>query len=190
MGKRNQKHERSPRDLYRTIDPNAINPLMHYLPPSVRFAEPCAADGILAHQLEKFGHRCTFLSDIEPLNSPFGYDIKKADALSLSHEFDDCDYIITNPPWSRDLLHPMIMNFIKFKPTWLLFDSDWRHTSQADAYLPFCHAEVSVGRLRWIEGSKSVGMDNSSWFLFKKEITLFTKCYPKQQTLFLNTLGE
>ena len=37
------------------------------------------------------------------------------------HEFLEADYIITNPPWDRKLLHPMIEYFTAFRPTWLLF---------------------------------------------------------------------
>ena len=33
-------------------------------------------------------------------------------------------------------------------------------------YMPYCKKVVSIGRVKWIEGSKSTGMDNSCWYLF------------------------
>ena len=76
------------------------------------------------------------------------------------------DYIITNPPWDRKLLHPLIERFAMIKPTWLLFDADWMHTMQSIPYMPWCEKIVSVGRVKWIEGSTSVGKDNAAWYLF------------------------
>ncbi len=51
-------------------------------------------------------------------------------------------------------------------PTWLLFDADWMHTKQSAPYMIYCKKVVSVGRVKWIEGSKSVGKDNCCWYLF------------------------
>ena len=51
-------------------------------------------------------------------------------------------------------------------PTWLLFDADWMHTKQSAIYISYCVKVVSVGRVKWIEGSKSVGKDNCAWYLF------------------------
>ena len=91
--------------------------------------------------------------------------IKKVDALS--HGYTQCDYIITNPPWNRKILHPMIEHFVDFKPTWLLFDADWMHTKQSISYLKHLSKVVSIGRVKWIEGSSSVGKDNCCWYLFE-----------------------
>jgi hypothetical protein len=33
-------------------------------------------------------------------------------------------------------------------------------------YMTYCTKVVSVGRVKWIEGSKSVGKDNCAWHLF------------------------
>jgi hypothetical protein len=40
---------------------------------------------------------------------------------------------ITNPPWDRKVLHPLIEHLSSIAPTWLLFDADWMHTKQSSA---------------------------------------------------------
>ena len=40
------------------------------------------------------------------------------------------------------------------------------HTKQSAMYMTYCTKVVSVGRVKWIEGSKSVGKDNCAWYLF------------------------
>ncbi len=76
------------------------------------------------------------------------------------------DVIITNPPWTRSILHPMIEHFSAMRPTWLLFDADWVHTKQAAPYLPYLRKIVSVGRVKWIPDSPHTGKDNCAWHLF------------------------
>ena len=74
--------------------------------------------------------------------------------------------IVTNPPWRRDVLHPIIVNLSDQAPTWLLIDSDWPHTRQSTPFLPRLQAIVSVGRVRWIPDSPYDGKDNAAWMLF------------------------
>ncbi|MEO0829804.1 MAG: hypothetical protein AAFY03_05025, partial [Pseudomonadota bacterium] len=84
----------------------------------------------------------------------------------------DVDLIITNPPWDRDLLHPMIHQFRQLRPTWLLFDADWAFTEQAtfaELFLQYCAKIVVVGRVKWIEGSEGKGKENCAWYLFTSE---------------------
>jgi hypothetical protein len=73
---------------------------------------------------------------------------------------------ITNPPWSRDVLHALITNLAKQAPTWLVIDADWAHTLQAAPFQPFLRHVVSVGRVRWVPGSRLTGKDNYAWYLF------------------------
>ena len=87
-----------------------------------------------------------------------------ADALRLGAI--KADLIITNPPWDRRLLHPMIERFSEIRPTWLLFDADWAHTLQARPFLPLCCKIVSVGRVKWLEGTQHTSKDNCAWYLF------------------------
>jgi hypothetical protein len=146
MGKRSD-FERKPRDYY--ITPiEAVEPLVEHLPKIFDFAEPCAGDG-------------TWASDIEPQNKR----VLKNDYSQLtSCELEESEYIITNPPWDRKMLHPMIEHFAKQKPTWLLFDADWMHTKQSVDYVQYLHKIVSVGRIKWF--GNMTGKDNCAWYLF------------------------
>ena len=153
MGKRSE-FKRRPMDAYQTIDPRAVGKLLPHLAGVRTFVEPCAGEGLLVSQLEGVGLRCSHKSDIDT----------GTDALSL--EFPRADAIITNPPWTRDILHQMIVHFQRQAPTWLLFDADWAHTKQAAPYLPSCSHIVAVGRLKWIEDSPSCGKDNAAWYRF------------------------
>jgi hypothetical protein len=43
------------------------------------------------------------------------------------------------------------------------------HTLQSERFMLYCSRIVSVGRVKWIEDSKSVGKDNCAWYLFDVE---------------------
>lgn len=163
MGKRSSgTFKRRAQDAYDT-PVEAVIPLLPWLPDKeTGFWEPCAGKGDLVHGIMSNAPQmnCVAKSDIEP-RSPH---IKKQDAL---HAVANCDMIITNPPWTRKLLHPMIDHFARLAPTWLLFDADWMHTVQAEPYLPFCRRIVSVGRVSWMENGIS-GKDNCAWYLFDR----------------------
>lgn len=167
MGKRSE-FERVDKDYYRTTDPRAVKTLLPHLKSHTIFCEPCAGDGVLVSQLEAAYHWCFDAFDIEPKQAW----IEKADATQYKivavHKNYDFECFITNPPWSRKILHEIIVNLSDQRPTWLLFDSDWMHTKQAISYLPRLRKIVSVGRLRWIEGTKMDGKDNCCWYLFDK----------------------
>jgi hypothetical protein len=90
---------------------------------------------------------CVRASDIEPQ----GPGIERRDALASPLPMGASPVcFITNPPWRRDVLHPLIAKLVMFAPTWLLFDADF----------------VSVGRVKWISESKMTGKDNCCWYLF------------------------
>ncbi len=171
MGKRSD-FKRVERDFYPTPY-EAVVPLLPHLPQVFTFAEPCVGDGDLTFHLTKNGGGwCGWASDIESEISDY-IDIK--DALELSEDdlnkYCGCKYIITNPPWDRKILHPMIHHFRNLRPTWLLFDADWMHTKQSSEYIKYCKKIVSVGRVKWIPDSKMTGKDNCAWYLFDKEET-------------------
>ena len=156
MGKRSD-FPRIEKDAYQTIDGRAVRKLLPHLRGVKTFAEPCAGEGFLVGQLQEAGLICTYEGDIST-----GLD-------ALTHRFDEdavFDVIISNTPWRRDILHPMIVRFQAMAPTWLLFDADWAHTKQAAPYLDQCSHIVSVGRLKWIPGSSHQGKDNVSWYRF------------------------
>ena len=163
MGKRSQ-YVRRGRDFYPTPW-QAVEPLISHLPKKFAFAEPCAGDGALVNHIETLVEDgwCSWASDIEPQKK--GIHTKHFRDLG-ENEFLECDYIITNPPWDRKILHPMIEYFTAFRPTWLLFDSDWMHTKQSVQYLPLLKKIVSIGRVKWIEDSKTTGKDTCCWYLF------------------------
>ena len=108
MGKRSD-YERVERDFYPTPW-QAVEPLVSHLPEEFAFAEPCGGDGALVNHIETLieGAWCSWVSDIEPQKK--GIHTKHFRDLS-EHEFLEADYIITNPPWDRKLLHPMIEYF-------------------------------------------------------------------------------
>lgn len=164
MGKRSN-YVRQERDYYPTPE-KAVVPLIDHLPYTFDYIEPCAGDGRLKDHISKLtgGHgKCLYMCDIEPRAK----DVFRNDALTLDVGGEGIvDYIITNPPWDRKFLHPFIWKAMETAPTWLLFDADWMHTKQSSMLITYCSKIVSVGRVKWIEGSKGVGKDNCCWYLF------------------------
>jgi len=158
VGKRSS-FERREGDFYATPLP-AVLPLVPYLHGIRTFAEPCCGDGALVRHLEGFGLRCAYQGDIRT----------GQDALELNH-YGAADAIITNPPYTRELMHRLIEHFQDIAPTWLLLDADWKQTRQAAPYLPHCSDVVAIGRVKWIEGSKHTGKDNACWYKFDSRHT-------------------
>ena len=163
MGKRSS-FPRIDKDAYDTWDPAAVKPLRPLLPDFFTYAEPCAGAFSLCTQLNDMGGQCRLACDIQPRHPHVIF----GDFLNLKQEhLNGIDYIITNPPWSRPVLHEMIDHALRLqKPTWFLFDADWMHTQQSIDYLHHLHAIVSVGRVKWIANSAYSGKDNVAWYLF------------------------
>jgi len=152
MGKRSD-FPKIDKDAYMTTDARAVRPLLDYLGPSkYSYYEPCVGNGDLVKLLNGH-HHCIGSSDIE------------MDARTSQYETDALCFI-TNPPWTREILHPIIENLRKQLPTWLLFDADWMFTAQSNPYMKFCRLVLPVGRLKWIPGSNNTGKDNCAWYLF------------------------
>ena len=169
MGKRSD-FKRVERDYYPTPIA-AVQALVPHLPASFTFAEPCAGDGRLIDHIQELHHNCecAWASDIEPRDT----SLSTLEALDLAEtHVEDCDIIITNPPWIRTkasgfLLHELIKTFSDLRPTWLLFDADWMHTVQSsDLVRDRLVKIVSIGRVKWIEDSAGTGKDNCCWYLF------------------------
>jgi len=162
MSKRSPgKFEKIPNDLYRTWDARAVARLLPHLMPGTVFVEPCAGAGDLVDQLVMAGHRCLAAYDIAPLRA----DIQRADALD--HRWKTSTGLwITNPPWTRSIMHAIIKTLCVQAPIWLLFDADWVHCDQAVPYLIYLRKIVSVGRLKFIPNSPHDGNDNCAWHLF------------------------
>ena len=174
MSKRSNFSRRE-RDAYFTPI-EAVVPLIDHLPyGGFTYVEPCAGDGRLVNHISKLTQGsgvCLYKSDIEPKAE----GVEQKDALSYFY-YGYADFCITNPPWDRKFLHPFIEWYTTQMPTWLLFDADWMHTKQSAMYMTYCKKVVSVGRVKWIEGSKSVGNDNCCWYLFDYEYKGPTEFY-------------
>jgi hypothetical protein len=160
LGKRSDK-PRNERDFYPTPY-KAVTPLFPFLPEKTWFAEPCAGNGALVDHLTSAGHKPYWSSDIHPLRD----DVFEADANILTVPLIESDMIITNPPWDREILHAMITHFRKQNSAWLLLDADWCYTKQSSEYMKYCSMIVSIGRVKWVEGSAGVGKDNCAWYRF------------------------
>lgn len=163
MGKRSDM-TRIGRDFYPTPR-EAVEPLLPYLPAQPWFIEPCAGNGRLIAHLKAHGHRCHYACDIEP-RAP---GIATADVLFFGNILPCTEMIITNPPWKRELLHPMIDIFRRQAITWLLLDADWMHTVQAIQFMEYCDRVVSVGRVKWFGNSAQSGKDNAAWYRFQAD---------------------
>lgn len=156
MGKRSN-FARIDKDKYMTTDPRAVRPLLDYYQGiQLKYYEPCAGNGDLIKLIH--GGHCVGHSDYEQ------------DARTTIYE-TNADFFITNPPWTREILHPIIENLRKQLPTWLLFDADWMFTAQSNPYMKYCKIVLPVGRLKWIPGSNNTGKDNCAWYEFVEHET-------------------
>jgi hypothetical protein len=157
--------ERIPKDRYFTWDPNPVRILQPHLPVGLLYAEPCAGAGDLIESMKWHGHECVYACDIQPGKKW----IERRNALELDNRWrrgTRAQMLVSNLPWGRDALHPLIASLSRLLPLWTLLDSDWMHTKQAAQYLDRCQHIVSVGRVRWIPGTTEVGKDNVAWYLF------------------------
>lgn len=156
MGKRSNFHRR-PMDDYATPH-KAVVPLLPFLEDVWTYVEPCCGAGDLVDILSCYNYHCTWQSDIR----------MGRDALTLDERaFAKADAIITNPPWTWELLEPLLKHFLRFKPTWLILSADFAHNLNTAPFIDCCTHIVSVGRVKWQPGSKSFGKDNVAWFRFE-----------------------
>lgn len=138
---------RKKNDFYPTIDRRAIAPLAAHLPAGTVYAEPMAGAGDLIQLLDEIGLVCDWACDIDPQRR----HIARHDAMTLSaHDLGSATCFITNPAWTRDILHRLIAHLAPIAPTWFLFDASWSQTRQATMLGErYCTDIVSVGRLKW-----------------------------------------
>jgi len=164
MGKRSPgRFKRRRHDAYATPY-RAVVPLVRHLQavPIKRFCEPCAGDGDLVAHLESFGFTCVHQGDIRR-----GQNALHLDPLQLAQ----ADAIITNPPWTRQLLHPLIEHLRILAPTWLLFDADWASNEHAAPHLKYCSHILPIGRVKWFPDSLHTSIDNCCWYRFQRLAT-------------------
>jgi hypothetical protein len=161
------------RDKYRTPY-EAVLPLLPQLPAGSLFAEPCAGNGVLIDHLVSAGHKCVWASDIEAERD----DIRPFDAMSLRNI--SADICITNPPWTRSILHPLIDHLSAMLPCWFLFDASWPFTKQSSDLIRRCSKIVPVGRVKWFPDSPHMGMDDVAWYEFLPGHTIGPRLVPRQ----------
>jgi hypothetical protein len=96
--------------------------------------------------------------------------VTQRDCLTLTEkDLKGVDYFITNPPFARDMLLPIIEYLSSLRPTWLLLPADMMHNRYMKPYLANCSCILSVGRLCWFldgGGKKVKSVDNFAWYLF------------------------
>lgn len=185
MGKRSD-FPRLARDKYATPwkPVVALSPFLANLD---GFCEPCAGDGALVRHLEALGHHCARALDLEPHGEARSY-ADTGDALGLVLD-DLCGFthFVTNPPWpaARGSDGEPTMSLIRhlswLKPTWLLLSADFAHNDYAVEVLHYCTKIVSVGRVKWMPGTKHVGYDNAAWYLFDQTVAAG---YHPEETIF------
>jgi hypothetical protein len=165
MGKRSDGFERKGRDYYPTIDPKAAARLAAHIEAPQTYCEPCAGAGDLIDGLDTHKWVCLSAFDTEPQSEV----VVQRDALDLC--YDDvkcCDLIVTNPPFARGILLPILDHFLTLKPTWLLLPGDIIHNKYMAPYLGYCSDILAIGRMYW-EENKVSGKDNYVWVRFSKD---------------------
>ena len=151
--------ERVEKDFYPTIDPNAISQSFIEAIRGKSYAEPCYGDGDLEDLLMEIAV-CRWRSDIR---KTVGSSVVM-DAMAMTkNEVKNCDLIITNPPYTRNALLPMIDHFISLRPTWLLLPADTMHNKYFSRYIDLSSKIYPVGRLYWNE-NKVRGKNNFCWY--------------------------
>jgi len=165
MGKREEvKKPRLERDFYSTIDPDAVSPLSFLRGKS--YIEPCAGSNSLVKLLgDDLNHLGSY--DVSPQDE----QVVKKNCLDLTEEeVKRADIFITNPPFNRVSLEPIIDHLSSLLPTFLLLPADMMHNKYMSRHLLYCPTIVSVGRLYWFlkEGKKVKGVDNYAWYTFDK----------------------
>lgn len=174
MGKRSNFAKRA-RDYYATpLDP--IKPLVGYLLGQT-YAELCVGGGDLVSGISLLTFRladkptCGFASDIQPDTKRLAANVPtlkytRRNALTITpRDLTGIDCIVTNPPFSWNVLSRLLPVWLNLKPTWLLLPSDMANNVRFSKFMCHCSDILPVGRVSWMDNGQS-GMENYSWYLF------------------------
>jgi hypothetical protein len=142
----------------------AVQPLLPYLLPNMRYLEPCAGDGALVQHLATAGHVCVHASDLNPL-SDF---IDQQDALTVQSLLP----IVSNPPFEKALLVPLLTYWVPRQSAWLLLPTDCLFNLWAAPFVPYAAEIVPIGRVSWL-GNGTAGMENFCWVRFSPKPSNF-----------------
>ena len=108
--------------------------------------------------LEGEGFECVYSGDI----------LTGQDALRETN-FGNADAIVTNGPWTRRLIHPLIAHFVAHAPVvWVLLDANWSWIQMSAPYIGSCTHVLPTHRVKWIEGSKYNAKDDCCWYRFAR----------------------
>lgn len=178
MGRYSNYDVKRPRDFWPTVDPDAVRPLSPFIKGD-KYVEPCAGAGDLINLIGDHA-TCVKAYDLEPQSDK----VIKKDALTLEKkDLYEATVLITNPPFSWDLVQPLLEHLPTLKPTWMLLPASVMHNKRMGVYMKRCARVVSIGRLYWInkdapnpnEGKK--GKEDYCWYRFHssacEEGTLF-----------------
>jgi len=167
MSKRSS-FDKVPKDFYPTCDPKAVPPKFVDFIRGKTYAEPCCGSGDLVDLLMDVA-TCKWETDIEYRGAG-----RQRDAMTLGiSDLVKCDLVITNPPYTKSVLLPMIDLFVSLKPTWLLLPADLMHNIYFGPYMDRCSKVVSVGRVCWFprEGKRVASTENFAWYFWEKGAT-------------------
>ena len=148
MGKRSS-FARKAHDDYPT-PPEALMPLVRFLD-SRAIIDPCPGEGLLVKHLKNVGFR------VKGIRGDARYSCYPAG-----------DIFVTNPPWTLEVLEPIIVNLSDQATTWLLLWADFAHLQIAGELRSRLHSVVSVGRVKWFPESRFMSLDNAAWYRFER----------------------
>lgn len=179
-GARQSRYGKKDRCAYDTIDPRAVAALRPHIRDLTRFIEPCAGKGDLVRQLQAIGLQCLDQFDI----APRGEGIRQQDALAWQGPPVNRPPIITNPPFDWPLLGDLLRHWLlQVDTTWLLLEAGWAHTLRGAPFMAHCRQFVSIGRLRWEEGSRHSSTKDYAWYEFGRLPSMTgTRFHPRQIT--------
>jgi hypothetical protein len=156
MSKRSNSFARIAKDDYPT-PAAAVAPLLRQLRPGSYFVEPCVGEGRLIEHLVAAGHRCAG-----------AYGWPEHDARTHRYRLEPGDIFVSNPPFTREVLHAIIANLSDQAPTWLLLELAWLATLQAVPFLPRLRRIIAIGRVKWFPDSEHSSLDDFVWCLFTR----------------------